>query len=220
MAASVHICNMALSHIADGKEIANFDTEKSQEAQACRRFYHTALKATLRDFPWPFASFSGPLALVAGCLPGAIPPNPPLPGCAPGWSHPHWRFLYQVPSNCLHFGRVMSELKMDTRQSRVPYIIVNSASGTQLYTDRPYAWGEYTMYVDNPAIYTPDFDLALSFRLGMYIAPRLTGGDPFKLGDRAARFYDAEIRRAQATAVNEEQMEQDPLSEFTRVRDD
>jgi hypothetical protein len=219
MAASVHACNLALSHIADGKEIANLETDKSQEAQACRRFYRTALRATLRDFPWPFASVSGPLALVAGCLPGEIPPTIPLPGCEHGWAHPHWRFLYQVPSTALHFMRVLSDRNMDTRQSRISYIIVNSPTGKQLYTNRPFAWGEWIIEADNPALWDADFELAFSFRLAMYIAPRLTGGDPFKLGDRAARFYDAELRRAQSTAVNEEQMEQDPESEFVRTRD-
>ncbi len=212
MASNTDICNMALSHIGVGREISNLDTDSSQEAQSCRRFYTQALQATLRDFEWPFATNYITLALVTN--------NPTT----------EWLFAYQYPSDCLHFRRVLSCLTaqygnpyfsgngLDTRQSRVPYIIVNAATGAQIYCNQDLAQAEYKAEVDNTAIYPPDFVIALSFRIAMYIAPRLTGGDPYKMGDRAAKFYDMEISRAKATAANEEQIQQDPESEFVRSR--
>ena len=55
---------MAISHLGVGKEIENFDTENSEEANACRRFYRVALEASLRDFSWPFATQNITLALI------------------------------------------------------------------------------------------------------------------------------------------------------------
>lgn len=62
--------------------------------------------------------------------------------------------------------------------------------------------------------------MAFSFRLAAYIAPRLTSGDPFKMSERAMQLYIIELTNAQATALNEQQDEQSPESEFIRSRDD
>lgn len=200
MATKAEICNLALSHVGVGKEIANLDTEKSQEASACRRYYDQARLATLRDFEWPFATKVAALGLVTQ--------NPTS----------EWGFSYQYPSDCLHFRRILSLRRNDTRQSRVPYRIVYGQAGNELYTDMQNAESEYTVNVEDPTRFPPDFAMALSFRLAAYIAPRLTGGDPYKLGDKALQLYTYEISRAKATAVNEEQEEEDPDSEFIRGR--
>lgn len=200
MATPAEICNLALSHIGVGKEIASLDTEKSEEAQACRRFYDQARLATLRDFEWPFATKFTTLGLVTN--------NPTA----------EWAFSYQYPSDCLHFRRILSGVRNDTRQSRVPFRLTYGASGQEIYTDKDLAQAEYTVDVSDSSRFPADFALALSFRLAAYIAPRLTGGDPFKLGDRSMQLYSLEISRAKATAVNEEQEEQDPDSEFVRGR--
>ena len=67
-------------------------------------------------------------------------------------------------------------------------------------------------------MFPPDFVMALSYRLAMYMATRLTGGDPFKLKQDCAASYDAEITKAKANAFNEEQMPQELPSEFERSR--
>lgn len=199
MANQVDICNLALTHLNISKEIASMD-ERSQEAQALRRVYPTALEATLRDFEWPFATKFVTLGLVQN--------NPTT----------EWAFSYQYPSDCLHFRRILSGLRNDTRQSRVPYRLTYGAAGQEIYTDKECAQAEYTVNVQDESRFPPDFVLALSFRMAFLASPRLTGGDPFKLGDRAKGLYDIEISRAKATGANEEQEEQDPESEFTRGR--
>jgi len=55
MSSKTEISNMALSHLGVGYEIQNIETEQSQEATACRRYYDIALQTTLTDYPWPFA---------------------------------------------------------------------------------------------------------------------------------------------------------------------
>jgi len=201
MASIAGICNMALSHIGVGKEIANLTTEQSQEAAACRRFYDIAKDVVLRDFPWPFATKVDTLAL--------IEEDPNV----------EWAFSYRYPTDCHLIRKVLSGTRNDTQDSVVPYKIAQDSSGLVLFCDVEDAEIEYTVHTEDPQFYTPDFTMALSFLLAHYIAPRLTGGDPFKLGIRAVQMYDFEIRKARSNAINEERMERVPESEFIRGRE-
>lgn len=199
MATKVEIWNLALSHLGIDKEISG-EMEKSSEARACRRFDRTARRSTLRDFEWPFATKFVVL--------GLIEKNPTS----------EWAFSYQYPSDCLHFRRILSGVRNDTRQSRIPYKLVSGDSGQEIYSDEESAQAEYTVDVEDTSRFPDDVVLAISYRLAAYMAPRLTGGDPYKLGDKAAQNYSYELSKAKATAVNEEQEEEDPDSEFIRAR--
>lgn len=199
MASSTEVCNIALAHLGSGKSIASM-TERSQEAMACKQFFEIARDATLRDFPWPFATKIDALALIAE------DPNA------------DWAFSYRYPTDCLKIRRILSGVRNDTPDTRVPYKIANASSGQVLFTDQPNAQIEYTLRVEDPQQYPPDFVMAFSLRLAAYIAPRVTGGDAFKLSERALRLYQLEISSAQATATNEEQGDTTPDSEFIRAR--
>lgn len=201
MASSTEICNLALSHLAVGKEIANIETEQSQEASACRRFYESARDATLRDFVWPFARRYYTLELVEE------DPND------------EWKYSYRYPSSCLKIHKILSTIRNDTRQSRRSYMIGQDDTGRLVYTDVQFANILYTHKEIDPDKYTTDFIMALSFRLAGYIAPRLTGGDPFKLGDRCMQMYQIELTRAQANSVNEQQYDEEVPSELIRARE-
>lgn len=194
------ICNLALSHLGVGKEIANLTSDDSQEAYALRRFYETVLNKTLRSFPWPFALRSVALALVA---------EDPTP---------EWGFSYRYPTNALYVRRIKSGIRNDTRQSQVPSRVGGDDSGRLIYTDAEDAVIEYVAKVTNPLRFTPDFIMAFSLLLAHYIAPRLSQSDS-KLGERAFALYTREIDEAKALAANEEQAEEAPESEFIRERD-
>lgn len=201
MASKVGIVNEALSHLGISKEIANLDTEASQEAATARRFYDVALKGTLRAFNWPFATRFATLALVE--------------------SDPteEWNYSYRYPTDCLKVRRILSGTRNDTRQSRVPYIIASDSQGKLIFTDEENAQIEYTLLAEDPQFYPDDFELAFSYYLAHLMAARVTGGDQFKLGDKAARLFLLEISRAQSAAANEQQDEEIPDSEFIRERE-
>ena len=201
MSTPTEIANLCLSHLGVGKEIANIETENSQEANACRRFYEISRTATLRDFPWPFATKQITLALIE-----ADPTT-------------EWAYSYRYPTDCIKLSRIPSGIRNDSRQTRVPFRVSRDISGRVIYTDEASAKMEYIYDEKDSERFTPDFVLALSLRLAAYIAPRLTSGDPFKLGERALKLYIFEITRAQATAVNEQQDEEKPLGEFMASRD-
>lgn len=201
MASKTGICNLALSHLGVGKEIANLETERSEEAAACRRFYDQTLEQVLRDFTWPFATKIATLNLIEE------DPNE------------DWQFSYRYPTDCLMVRRVLNGTRNPSRQEREPYRISQDSAGRLIYSDREDAELEYTVTANDPALYPPDFSMAFSFRLAAYIAPRVTGGDPFKMGDRALKLYEIELGMAKSNSVNEEQDEELPNSEFIAARD-
>lgn len=199
MSTDVQICNMALGHLGIGKQIASL-TEKSAEAAACNRFYEQSRDEVLRDFPWPFATKI--LAL------GLIEEDP----------NDEWDFSYRYPSDCMNFRRILSGTRNDSRQTRVSYRLANDVSGRLIYTDEEDAVGEYTEHVTDTALFPPDFVSTVSMILAAYIAPGLTAGDPFKMGERAIKLYEYQRNKAQGNATNEEQNEEQPDSEFIRER--
>jgi hypothetical protein len=201
MSSKTEIANMALSHIGIGKDVANLDTEKSQEATACRRFYPVSLRTTLRDVPWPFATSRRTLALITE------DPND------------DWDFSYRYPSDCLFIRRILSGIRNDTQQSRAQFKIEQAGGGKVLFTDVEDAIAEYTIVTEDTSLFPPDFELALSLRLAVYIAPRLTAGDPFKLQSQVMQLYRIEIAKANASAINEGQPDENPDAELIRSRE-
>jgi len=200
MASDVEICNLAISHLGTGKEIANLENEKTEESIVCRRFFNTARDATLRDFPWPFATKVLALAL--------IEKDPTT----------EWAFSYQYPTDCLKMRKILSGIRNDDRQSRVSSQRANKDNKEVIFTDQENAVLEYTLRVTNAELFQPDFILALSFRIAGYIAPRLTSGDPTGMGARAFQLYLLELDQARATSVNEQQDDEIPESEFIQER--
>lgn len=199
---TTEVANMALSHLGVGTQITALATERSAEANACRRFFETTVQATLRDFAWPFATKIVDLVQVEE------DPND------------EWGYSYRYPSDCLRFVKVLSGVRNDTRQSRVPTKIVqdDDTSGKLILCDSVDAQGEYTYYVSQIERWPDDFVLAVSFRLAAYIAPLITGADPFKMRPQCTQFYEFEVGKAKANAANEEQVEDLPDTELINAR--
>ncbi len=200
MSSQIAIYNLALSHIGIGTEVASI-TERSQEALALNRFYVTTRDAVIRAFLWPFATKIVTLGLVEA------DPND------------EWGYSYRYPSDCLFFRRVLSGIRNDTRQSRVPCKIASDSSGQLVYTDSESAQAEYTARITDAGLYPADFELALSLRLASQVAPRLTGGDPFKLGERSLALYNFHIATAEASATSENQDDEQPEAQMIRDRE-
>lgn len=195
------IANFALSHIGTGKQISDLDTESSNEAKLCRRFYEISRDSTLKDFQWGFATQYADLALVSE--------NPTI----------EWNYSYRYPSDCVLVRRILSGIRNETRQSRVSFKITRDSSGRLIYTDEQSACVEYTQRVTDSGQYPDDFVLALSYRLSHYIISGLTTGDTSKRRDNIFKLYLQELSLARMGSYNEEQPDELPDSEFIRVRD-
>jgi len=201
MASKTSICNLAISHLGIDKEIGNVETENSAEARACRRFYEDVLKMTLRDYEWPFASKIAELSLIEE------EPNE------------EWDYSYQYPSDCLMARKILSGIRNDTEDTKVVYELAYGDSGQVIFTDQDEAELKYTVYVDEPNRYPPDFVMAFSLYLASAIAPRIVGADKGKIADRAMIKYLSLIANAQSNARNEARLDVRPESEFVRGRE-
>jgi len=200
VASDVEICNRALNHLGVGKEISNLTTETGDEALACRQNFAPLRDMMFRDFPYSFATKIVTLGLVEE--------NPTT----------EWNYSYSYPSDCLFVRRIPSGLRNDNRQSQVSYRVMRSDAGLLIYTDMKDAELEYTFRATDGLQYPEDFAWALSWLMATVMAPRLTAGDPFKLGDRAVQFYEAFLGKAQANDLNEQQPDEEPQSEMIRER--
>lgn len=191
---------MALGHLGVKTTIADLETERSAEANACRTFYDDALDMTLRDAAWPFSTKMAALALVEE------DPND------------EWGFSYRYPTDCVELRRLLSGQRNDQRQTRAPYRIIADDEGQLVLCDIEDAEFEYTYRNTDVAKYPSDFTIAFSLRLAALIAPKVTAGDPFKMAEKAIRAYEAAVSRATANSGNEEQPEEPPESEYITVR--
>lgn len=200
MASKVQICNYAIGHLGIGKQISSLD-ERSQEANSCKQFYDLALEQLLRKFEWPFATKLVTLGLVEE------DPND------------EWHFSYRYPSDCVEFRRILSGQRRDTFDSKVPYRIAQDVAGRLIYSDSENAQGEYTFFAEDVLQYPVDFTITLSYLLASYIAPQITHGDSFNLGDKMLQRAMAMGEQATAKSANEEASDINPESEFIRARD-
>lgn len=222
---STQIANLAISHCGISKPIGDLLTTKSLEAQQCRTFFDLARQSTLSDSPWMFAKKQVTPALVA---------NQPTP---------EWLYAYQYPSDCLRLLRFMSwRLTNDTRQSRIPYTVMQPApvslstlasppssysqlTGQWIYTNWPGVNMQLPTIVeyifDNQDVsqWTPDFIMAMSYKLAELIVTTVTSGDTYGKKKGILEDYKTARDGAASDNFNEEQRPEEPQSEFIRARD-
>lgn len=201
MSSKTEMANLAISHLGQGKEIANVETEKSSEAATMRRLQPVVIEMFLKNFPYSFCNVTVALNLVES------DPND------------EWSFSYRVPTDCLKPIRILSGIRNDNRQTRVPYKIGKDDQGELIYTDQESAELEYIQFVDDPSKYPVDVFLAMSFLLAGLAAPRMLGEDPFKMGERAMKMYQYFKGQADAADVNDQQQEEPPEAEAVRARE-
>lgn len=207
MSSELDICNQALSHLAVATEVKNLTTEKSKEAQACRRFYAPARDEVLRAFAWPKLKITEALALVEQF----------------DSDESDWGFSYQYPTDAAMVRRLFipGSGRRETETTRIPYDLGRDRSDHSrqvIFTDLEDAFVEYTYKETNPEMFDPDLVNALSLLLAHKIGPRVAGGDQFKLADRAFQFYRIALAEARGNSVNELQPDPEPDSVFIRAR--
>lgn len=200
MAFDTELANLALGHIGVNKEIADIETEQSREAKACRRFWDVCLEQVLRDHPWGFATKVADLNLVEE------DPNT------------DWLFSYRYPSDCLFVRKMLSGVNITTQFDAIDYKLSKDDTGRLIMTNQEDAVAEYTVLITDWNQVPSDFKMAFSFRLGMYICPSLSAGDPFKIKADLQQQYLVEISKAEANSINEESNDPDIDSEFVRAR--
>lgn len=221
---TTNVANLALAHCGVSKPIANLQTEKSLEGQMCRTFFDIARQDVLREFPWFFSK-----KMIAPALVANQPTN-------------EWLYAYQYPQDALRIIRFMSwRLSNDTRQSRVPYTVMQPVANTlSTLSPQPAAYSQTTglwIYTNWPGVnasiptvieyifdntnvsqWPPDFIMALSYKLASLLVMTLTTGDTSRYKEDISNSYQLTISSAKADNLNEEQRPEEPQSEFIRAR--
>lgn len=203
MLTKTQIFNMALFHLGTSKEIANADgpSETSEEARTLRVFWDVAVRKILGDFPWPFATKVAALGLVEE--------NPTT----------EWGFSYTYPSDAVKIRKIQSGLRMDNRQSVIPYQIAENGESKLIYTSLDEAVAEYTLLPLTTSIFTAEFCIALSYLLAHFAAAKLAKGDPVKMKNDMMILYKLNLAEAKSMSLNEEQRDPYPEAEMIRGRE-
>lgn len=168
----VQIGNMALGHVAVGKQIESF-TEDSQEALSIRQWYDISRLSMLEMYDWTFARREAELAELDDA------------------ASDEYQFRYIYPTDCLKVRRLVPKGYAPVYRyyndycyehtgeypEAWPYSVKLDSTGNQktICTDVPNAVIRYTADVDNTSLYSFKFCEALSYLLAANIAYRLTG---------------------------------------------
>lgn len=230
----VSLCNTALAHLGQANGLEDFDTDATVAAEMCRLFYPQVIDECFRDFPWPFATKFASLILVSN------PNYPVLPEWFYSYRVPSDAVLIRriVPAqlpllpNFAGFPTTATwngaNGRPETQFSRIKYRMGRDDAGMLIYTDYPPIAAtattpalplvEYVMQQDDNLFFPADFAQMAALLLAFYIAPAVTAGDKFKLGQRAYQMYIEARQRAQGNAMNEQQPDLPPDAEWIQAR--
>jgi hypothetical protein len=190
------ICNLALSHIGVSKNILNFSTERSIEAEQCRLFLPLAFRESLEECRFDEARTFRKLEL--------IETDPTA----------NFRFSYRCPADSIYFIRIFQEtddtyfakyLNQDTgiRHFDVEWERANVNGETVILTDQEHACAEFLVDELEAARFSTKFIVGLSYKLAFYIAPTIARGQGEKLQPMLEQKYRMKMQEAQALNHNQ-----------------
>lgn len=207
MPSVIDICNMALSRCGNSERINDLD-EASTQAEQCQLFYELSRDFVLRDYAWGFARAFVELPQLAT--------NP----------DPQFAYAYAVPIDCLKIRGLVNTAWppidwpfCDALPPRVPeiaYRVINAGSNQAIATNASPAKLDYTVKIENPQMFDPIFVSALAWYLAGQIAPAVARDAG--IATTCLQQYAAEILRAAAADLNENQTSYQRESDFITVR--
>jgi hypothetical protein len=150
------ICNLALFAIGHTKTVADVDTEKSEEAFACKRLFPQALDEVLEAGAWP-PRRTRPAQITATTLDlGEVPAG--------------WTYAYALPADCVPNGlqRIYPGTRNPRSDQETPHAIEWDAATGQfiVLTDDDAPEFLYTPRVETTAKYAASFARAVAERWG------------------------------------------------------
>lgn len=165
MATEVDICNLALAHIGDAALITSISpSDGSAQADACARFYDVSVNLLLDMHDWGFATKYVALTEITTD------------------ERTEWDYAYEIPGDFMRPIRVLAPDTIDDYQAQpatpIDYTIEQDENeDLVLYTDQEDAVLRYVAYVSNTGLFTPTFQMALSWHLASLLAGVIIKGD-------------------------------------------
>lgn len=162
MASEIDICNLALSHLGQSRQITAISPpDGSAEAALCARYYPFARDMMLEEHTWGFATRRVALALS-------------------GTASPKYEYSYAWPNQALKIQSILLE-DSDIPQS---FAVESTVGGTFIYTDAEDAYAKYTVRVTDTNKFSNIFRMAISELLASFLAGPIIKG---KAGQEVAR---------------------------------
>lgn len=214
------ICNFALGQIGHTKRIADIESERSAEAEACRTYYDVARRNALSDFPWSFTKRVANLAILTG------------------ETHPLWGLVYAMPADCLEPIAIIQEginqVLADTQtlyytgqrlnghtipeSLRVPFSKGLTADGKKrtILTNQEDAILEYKADIEDASLFTSSFAEAVGWRMAAYLANAIAKSP--SLAQQAQSYYNMIGQQAAAQDLRGEKDLMYPIPESITSR--
>jgi hypothetical protein len=145
MSSKIDIINLALGRISQSP-IGDLN-EGSIQATIAQRIFDPCVSECLSGNDWSFAQVREALAEVANYTPV-------------GWS-----YAYTYPANCLRLWRISNDFTAKRTGDRFARAYVPALNQSVILTNTGLAVAEYTFFVKDTTIYTPDFVSVLAYRL-------------------------------------------------------
>lgn len=154
MASEVDICNLALAHLGQSRQITSIaPPDGSVEAALCQRFYPIARNIMLEAHYWGFATKRVGLA---------------LSGTAPAL----WEYSYAWPNGALDIQQILLE------EDNTPQEFAVEAVGddTFIYTNAEDAQAKYTALITDTTKFSSTFEMSASLMLSSFLAGPIIKG--------------------------------------------
>lgn len=204
----VDIVNRALSRIKHAKRVSDLSeaaAARSVEVEQARLWYAITRDQVLRRHGWPFATVRAKLALVAGV------------------ERTDFAHAYAAPPRMLAARFIARPGERNPRHDqRPPYLVEahvdadGEVIGKLVITDQDDAELVYTVRVENPQVFDPDFESAYTWLLAGELARGIAKDERLALSCTQAAEY--EIRQAAAAALREGTPDPEPASAFEAAR--
>lgn len=198
MASRVDIYNFALAHVGVTPSITD-TTERSAEANICNLFYPQVVREMYEEWPWPHSMKTGTLAL------SKKDPNS------------EWAFAYGYPTDAMRVIRILSGVQPETNDSQIAFKVYGEGPGRRIYTNQDSAEAEWVFLEDQEDKWPAGFAMAVSHRLAVKIAPKLTS-NPTGLSQLLQQQYNLSVTVGRVSAGNEGNPGLPAESEFIRGR--
>lgn len=202
------VCNIALSRIGVTKKIANLATDTTEEADVARLHFALELEATLRSYPWAFATkYDAALVLISGSESAPV--------------NDDWTYSYTIPLDCVFVRRIVTDEQRAFDPDPPMFRVGQNAAGTLdvLFTNELTPTIEYTCR-PSCSVGRGDslFRSALAWRLAAAFAPGLT-----RIKDKdqdCLKQFELALERARVGDVREQQQDPDAVdADWIRGRD-
>lgn len=208
MAFKLDVINKALGHLGITQVVEDL-AEETRERQTADVYYEDDLAATLRSFPWAFATKYLALTLLDGTQSTPI--------------NEDWVYMYRYPVDCLMARRLVRDGTGRQFDGAPPTFregrgeIAVDEQGKVIFSNFEDAILEYTSGESGVECLGDSlFKEAVSWRLAWHMAPGL--GRDRKKADECYAMHVRALKIAEAYAANEQQQEQNVDGEASWIR--